>query len=199
MTISTVTFNSVNVGSAANDGTGDDLRTAFIKVNANFGYMANTGFNAGNIYSATGTVQAAYFAGDGSQLTNINIKGNITPGGTGNVYAIGYLNVPQNNQGTSSYVLTLNDLGGHILSTVSSSANIYIPTNSSVSWPIGTAITIVNNGTGNASITANSGVTLYLAGNVTTGANLRVLGTRGMATLLNISANVWYINGTSLT
>jgi hypothetical protein len=49
MTISTITFNSVNVGSAANDGTGDDLRTAFQKVNANFGFMSNTGFNAGNI------------------------------------------------------------------------------------------------------------------------------------------------------
>jgi hypothetical protein len=199
MTITTVTFNSVNVGAAPNDGTGDDLRDAFIKVNSNFSNISTIGFNAANIYAPIGTVQAKYFIGDGSQLTNVNIKGNISPGGTGNVYAIGYLNVPQNNQSTNSYVLTLNDLGGHILTTVSSSANIFIPNNSSVNWPIGTAIGIVNNGTGNASITANSGVTLYLAGNVTTGSNLRVLGTRGMATLLNIAANVWYVNGTSLT
>ena len=49
MTISTQTFIAINVGTTANDGTGDDLRTAFIKVNDNFQYMGNTGFNAGNI------------------------------------------------------------------------------------------------------------------------------------------------------
>lgn len=52
MTISTQTFLAINVGTTANDGTGDDLRTAFIKVNDNFQYMGNTGFNAANI-SAT--------------------------------------------------------------------------------------------------------------------------------------------------
>lgn len=49
MTISTQTFITINVGTTANDGTGDDLRTAFIKVNDNFQYMGNTGFNAANI------------------------------------------------------------------------------------------------------------------------------------------------------
>lgn len=49
MTISTQPFIAVNVGTTANDGSGDDLRTAFIKVNDNFQYMGNTGFNAGNI------------------------------------------------------------------------------------------------------------------------------------------------------
>jgi len=75
MTITTQSFTAINVGTTANDGTGDDLRTAFIKVNDNFQYMGNTGFNAGNIVAA-GTVQAAYFVGDGSQLTNL-------PGGGG--------------------------------------------------------------------------------------------------------------------
>jgi hypothetical protein len=49
MTISTQPFITINVGTTANDGTGDDLRTAFIKVNDNFQYMGNTGFNAANI------------------------------------------------------------------------------------------------------------------------------------------------------
>ena len=55
MTISTHTFEAVNVGSAANDGTGDDLRTAFITVNDNFQFMSNTGFNAGGI-NVTGSI-----------------------------------------------------------------------------------------------------------------------------------------------
>jgi hypothetical protein len=49
MTITTQSFLSVGVGSSANDGTGDDLRTAFQKVNANFGWIGNIGFNAANI------------------------------------------------------------------------------------------------------------------------------------------------------
>ena len=50
MTISTVQFLSVNVGTSPNDGTGDDLRTAFQKIDANFGWIGNTGFSSANIY-----------------------------------------------------------------------------------------------------------------------------------------------------
>lgn len=58
MTISTHSFITVNVGTSANDGTGDDLRTAFIKVNDNFQYMGNTGFSAANI-NVTGGIDIA--------------------------------------------------------------------------------------------------------------------------------------------
>jgi hypothetical protein len=49
MTISTSQFIVVNVGTNANDGTGDSLRTAFVKVNQNFSNITDVGFNAGNI------------------------------------------------------------------------------------------------------------------------------------------------------
>jgi len=46
-----MTIQTINVGLAANDGTGDDLREAFIKVNQNFQNLENiaeqTGFNIG--------------------------------------------------------------------------------------------------------------------------------------------------------
>jgi hypothetical protein len=46
---------SINLGSYANDGTGDDLRTAFQKVNANFALL-NTEINIGNATNVgTGT------------------------------------------------------------------------------------------------------------------------------------------------
>jgi hypothetical protein len=67
MTISTQSFIAINVGTTANDGTGDDLRTAFIKVNDNFQYMGNTGFNAGNI-AATGVTATSLSVSNG--LTN---------------------------------------------------------------------------------------------------------------------------------
>ena len=58
MTISTQPFLTINVGTTANDGQGDDLRTAFIKVNDNFQYMGNTGFDAKNI-NVTGSIEIA--------------------------------------------------------------------------------------------------------------------------------------------
>ena len=77
MTISTEQFLSVNTGISANDGTGDSLREAFIKVNENFDNMSTVGFDAGNIncqgsLEATGNiVTTAYFVGDGTFLSNV--------------------------------------------------------------------------------------------------------------------------------
>lgn len=49
MTISTEQFITVQVGASENDGTGDPLRNAFIKVNNNFANISDVGFNAANI------------------------------------------------------------------------------------------------------------------------------------------------------
>jgi hypothetical protein len=55
-TISTEQFTSINVGTSINDGTGDSLRNAFIKVNQNFANISDTGVNTGNI-SCQGTIE----------------------------------------------------------------------------------------------------------------------------------------------
>jgi hypothetical protein len=51
-----MTIQTINLGSYANDGTGDDLRTAFQKVNANFALLDNeiSVGNAVNLGSGTG-------------------------------------------------------------------------------------------------------------------------------------------------
>ena len=49
----------------------------FVKLNQNFSNISTLGFNAANIL-ASGTVQATYFVGDGTQLTGI-ATGNIQP------------------------------------------------------------------------------------------------------------------------
>lgn len=99
MTISTQTFTTINVGTTANDGTGDDLRTAFIKVNDNFQYMGNTGFNAANINITGGADIAGTLSTSGalvntgyqkySPTANIRVTANVdvsriilTPTGT---------------------------------------------------------------------------------------------------------------------
>lgn len=49
MTITTEQFIIINTGSVANDGTGDSLRAAFIKINDNFTNISDVGFDAGNV------------------------------------------------------------------------------------------------------------------------------------------------------
>lgn len=57
MTITTEAFLAIGVGAAANDGTGDSLRAAFVKVNQNFSNITDIGFDAANI-NVTGTIVA---------------------------------------------------------------------------------------------------------------------------------------------
>lgn len=84
MTITTA-YQPVFVGSTANDGTGDDLRSAFEKVNSAFGYMGNAVINTVDI-DASGTVTAGLFDGDGSALTNLNTPiATVIPSYSGNI------------------------------------------------------------------------------------------------------------------
>lgn len=57
MTITTEAFLAVGVGATANDGTGDSLRAAFVKVNQNFSNISDIGFDAANI-NVTGSIVA---------------------------------------------------------------------------------------------------------------------------------------------
>jgi len=65
----------LNVGSTANDGTGDPLRSAFIKVNQNFTELYGKGAAGANFDFTDNT------------LTSTNTNGNIefNPNGTGSV------------------------------------------------------------------------------------------------------------------
>jgi hypothetical protein len=130
--------------------------------------------------------------------------GNITGGNlitTGNVtgntagFTIGYRDVPQVSF-TANATLAATDAGRHYYSTLATANTLTIANNTSVSWTVGTAITIVNRGTANITIAQGTGVSLYLAGNSTSGN--RTMTTYGMSTLMNVAANIWMINGTGV-
>jgi hypothetical protein len=134
---------------------------------------------------------------------NVSVGGNITGGNiitagniTGNVngFTIGYRDIPQVIF-TSNATLSLTDAGKHYYSA--NSANVItIPNNATVSFNIGTAVSIVQQGTANLTITPDSEVTLYLSGNSTAGS--RTLGNYGMATLMKVATDTWFINGTGV-
>ena len=110
-------------------------------------------------------------------------------------YSIGYRNIPQNSQDTN-YVLAASDVGKHIYSLNTGGQTITIPTNATVPFAIGTAVTIINNGTTSLAINA-SGVTLYQAGTTNTGN--RTLGVRGLVTLVKVASNTWFISGSGIS
>jgi hypothetical protein len=114
----------------------------------------------------------------------------------GSATAVGYRDIPQV-AFTANTTLAATDAGRHYYSTLATANTLTIANNTSVSWTVGTAISVVNRGSGNITIAQGSGVSLYLAGN-STAAN-RTISTYGMATLLNVAANVWMINGTGVS
>ena len=106
--------------------------------------------------------------------------------------------IEQNSQ-SAAYTFVLADAGKHILHpSADTTARIFtIPANSSVAYPVGTAITIVNqNGAGVITIAITTD-TMRLAGAGTTGS--RTLAANGVATALKITSTEWIISGTGLS
>ena len=110
--------------------------------------------------------------------------------------AVGFRNIPQNAQ-TSTYTLVLADSGKHIFHALGASAATYtIPANSSVAYPIGTAITFINMAVANVTIGITTD-TMYLSSAGTTGN--RTLAQYGSATAIKITSTTWLISGSGLT
>lgn len=92
---------------------------------------------------------------------------------------------------TANYTLTLNDKNKIIEMNVSSSNFVYVPTNASVAFPVGTQIQIVQYGSGKTKIEAvTSGTTSIRA---TPGVFLRAQ--YASATLIKRGTDEWYLLG----
>ena len=118
---------------------------------------------------------------------------NCTVDGTNDV---GFRNVPQELKNTS-YTLVLADAGKHIAKSNTSAYTYTIPANSSVAFPLGTAVTFVNYGSsGNVTISITSD-TMRLASDGTTGS--RTLAAYGVATAIKVASTTWIISGTGLS
>jgi hypothetical protein len=106
--------------------------------------------------------------------------------------------IEQNSQNTA-YTLVLADAGKHILhpSADTTARTFTIPANSSVAYPIGTAITFVNQDSAGVVTIAITSDTMRLAGTGSTGS--RTLAANGVATALKITSTEWIVSGTGLT
>ena len=111
--------------------------------------------------------------------------------------AVGFRNIPQNSQ-SAAYTLVLADAGKHIFHPVgdNNARTFTIPANSSVAYPIGTAITFINMAAANVTIAITTD-TMYLSSAGTTGS--RTLAQYGSATAIKITSTNWLISGSGLT
>ena len=85
--------------------------------------------------------------------------------------------------------LTLLNQGGVLVMTAGTPADVRIPLNSSVAYPTGTKITVIQEGVGTVTIAPTLGVTLR--SNV--GANLA--GTNAVAHIVKTDTDIWYAYG----
>jgi hypothetical protein len=132
-------------------------------------------------------------------LVTLDVTGNISGGNINantNGFAIGYKEIPPVVLSAND-TIALEDSGKHFRSTTAGNITLSIPTNATVAFPTGTAISIVEQAAGNILVNAISGVTLYHAGNSTAGN--RVISTFGVATLMKVDSDTWFISGTGVS
>ena len=136
-----------------------------------------------------------------TNYSNVNVSaylaGNITVGniaGKTSGFTLGYLEMPQVASGNVTLALT--DSGKHFYNTTASPQTITIPSFANVAFGNGTVISIANQSTSNISVALQAAVILYLAGNTTSAS--RTITSYGVATLLKVNTNTWFINGSGV-
>ena len=166
----------------SNGGSGATTLTGILKGNGTSAFSAAT---AGTDYIAPSGALGTPSSGT---LSNCTVDG---------TNRVGYLNIPQNSQ-SAAYTCVLADAGKHIFhpSTDANARTFTIPANSSVAYPIGTAITFVNM-TSQVVTIAITTDTMYLSSAGTTGS--RSLAQYGSATAIKMTSTTWLISGSGLT
>ena len=109
-------------------------------------------------------------------------------------HTAGYLDVPQSLK-VANYQLALVDRGKSVVMN-GSSLTLTVPANSSVAFPIGTAIVVINIAATSLSVAITTD-TMTLVNTTTTGT--RTLAQNAMATLVKVGATSWIIAGLGVT
>jgi hypothetical protein len=187
----TTTLQSANTASSATftlpatDGTANQVLKTDGSGNLSFA-TASVGDVVGPA-SATDNVLAVFDTGTGKLLKNSTITASGAAG------SVGFIGAPQQSGGASAYTAVLADQGKHIIFTGGSTATLTIPTN--VAFPTGTTILVVNDNSGNLTI-SGAGVTFQLANGAT---GNRTVATKGLATCLKTASDTWYVSGAGVT
>jgi hypothetical protein len=122
---------------------------------------------------------------DGSAVTtSIDYKVSTLEGQVDNLVEV------QTAEQTASHTLALADGGTVVEMNVASANDLTVPPNSSVAFPVGTQITVLQTGAGQTTLVAGSGVTINSADG-----NLKITGQWSAATLLKRATDTWVAIG----
>lgn len=212
----TTTLQSANTSSnttftlPGTDGTNGQAMTTDGSGNLGFSSVVSTGssntftaaqtFRAANAVrsEAASTQDAIVIAGRSggtssyaATLTPTTLSANRTVTIPDETFTVGYIGAPQSTNTT----VAASDAGKHIYFTGGSTATLTVNTNSTTAIDVGTVILVVNNNSGNLTI-SGAGVTFQLANGAT---GNRTVATKGMATMLKVATDTWYVSGAGVT
>ena len=163
------------------------------------GTSQNTIFAIGNessgriVFYHDGSTNALGYNIYGSGNVSLTATTVATATASSTASSVGYLGVPQNSQ-SSTYTLVIGDIGRHVYMT--GGGNVVIPDNANVAFPVGTTINIVT-GASAINVVTQSLDSLYQGGTGSTGT--RSLNSYGMATLMKVATQTWYVAGAGVS
>lgn len=178
----------------------ENLSVANVLAAGGFANTSNAAYAQANAAFANSNTSIVFLTGVNT-AQNTNITSAFTQANLAYNAANTNLGIPQNLQ-SSSYTLQLSDQGKHIYYATASNVAFTLPNNGTVSWPVGTSILIVLQAASPTTINLQSatGVTMYLAGNTAGVAKTYAnIASYGVASLLNVNANTWFINGSGVS
>lgn len=112
-----------------------------------------------------------------------------TPASTTDVITKSYSDSEVINNQTASYTLALTDAGKLVEVNNASANNLTVPPNSSVAFPVGTRVDVVQQGAGQTTIVAGSGVTLRYT------PTLKARAQYSGISLIKRATDEWYVFG----
>lgn len=214
----------IDVGTIANDGTGDEFRTAFIKCNDNFTelYAAVAAITPYTDEQVRDVMAAALTAGsnvtitpnDGSDTITIDSAGGggaytdeqvrdviaaalvagahitVTPNDGSDTITIIGSSSSINAQTGTAYTLVLGDADNVVELTNAAAITLTIPPNSSVAFPIGTAVELHQGGAGTVTVAPGSGVTLISRGSLDD-----LAGQHAVGAIRKVATDTWRLTG----
>ena len=190
---------TVRTGYTGSLGYTGSVGTGFTGSTGDIGYTGSQGIIG---YTGSGVDPNIVVTLTGTQtltnktVTSLDGNSSVKDSSGVNSYSLGYRQVPQNSQSTA-YTLVNSDEGKHIYYT-GSTATITIPTDGNTTggnFAVGATIAIINHGSGN--VTVSHAGSLFFAGNTTSAS--RIIAAKGVASVIKVAANVWYISGGGIT
>lgn len=141
---------------------------------------------------ASGTPVISVAGGDADIDLNITAKGSgsVTISGNAVPLPADIYTETENAQTGTSYTLVLTDAGKMVTMTNASANTLTVPPNSSVAFPVGTRVDVIQYGSGQTTIAAGSGVTI-----VSSGSKLKLNDQYSGATLWKKSTDTWVLIG----